>query len=411
MRKMKKSSVGWIGNIPQNWKLNKIGYIYEERNEKTSEKKHMPLSVTQNGIVPRLEKVVKGENSNCRKLVKRNDFVINSRSDRRGACGISELDGSVSMINLVLRPKQNVNNLFFSYVFKSDMFANEFYRYGNGIVNDLWSTKWSDMKQIYVPCPSVKTQQLIAEFLDHQCKLINSVMELQEEQIIKLQEYRQTVITETVSKGYDHTVSYKDSGVDWIGRIPENWQLIRLKFCTELRNKKWISKSRKRSYIGLENIESHTGKYIETDNNYDLTNALICQPGDVIFAKLRPYLAKAFEVKKKACCSSEFVVFGNFTGNSAYLKYVCLSDWFVKIVDASTYGTKMPRASTDFIRNMQIPMPEPGEQKEIAEYLDSICLRIDKEVNNRNRLLDRLSSYKKSLIYEAVTGKVDIPEQ
>ena len=83
----------------------------------------------------------------------------------------------------------------------------------------------------------------------------------------------------------------------------------------------------------------------------------------------------------------------------------------MKIVDASTYGTKMPRASTDFIRNMQIPMPEPGAQKEIAEYLDSICLRIDKEVNNRNRLLDRLSSYKKSLIYEAVTGKVDIPEQ
>lgn len=411
VRKMKKSSVGWIGNIPRQWELNKIGYIYEERNEKTSEKRHMPLSVTQNGIVPRLEKVVKSENSNCRKLVKKNDFVINSRSDRRGACGISELEGSVSMINLVLKPKQNINNLFFSYVFKSDMFADEFYRYGNGIVDDLWSTKWSDMKQIYVPCPSVKTQQMIAEYLDHQCKLINSVMELQEEQIIKLQEYRRTVITETVSKGYDPAVAFKDSGVDWIGRIPANWRVIRLKFCTELRNKKWISKSRKRSYIGLENIEGHTGKYIETDNNYDLTNALICQPGDVIFAKLRPYLAKALEVKKKACCSSEFVVFGNFTGNSTYLKYVCLSDWFVKIVDASTYGTKMPRAGTDFIRNMQIPMPEPEEQKAIAEYLDSVCLRIDKEVNNRNRLLERLASYKKSLIYEAVTGKVDIPEQ
>ncbi len=134
MRKMKESSVEWIGKIPKDWDLNKIAYIYEERNERTSEQAYMPLSVTQNGIVPKLEKVAKSEKNDCRKLVHRNEFVINSRSDRRGACGISEADGSVSMINLVLKPKKNINNLYFSYVFKPDMFADEFYRHGNGIV-------------------------------------------------------------------------------------------------------------------------------------------------------------------------------------------------------------------------------------------------------------------------------------
>lgn len=93
------------------------------------------------------------------------------------------------------------------------------------------------------------------------------------------------------------------------------------------------------------------------------------------------------------------------------MKYVFLSDWFVKMVDASTYGTKMPRAGTDFIKNMQIPLPAPEEQEAIAGYLDSMCIRIDREVNNRSRLLERLLKYKKSLIYEAVTGKVEIPDK
>lgn len=411
MRKMKESSVEWIGKIPEEWELNKIGYLYEERNEKTSEKSHMPLSVTQNGIVPKLERAAKSEKNDCRKLVQKNDFVINSRSDRRGACGISKLDGSVSMINLVLKAKKNVNNLYYSYVFKSDMFANEFYRYGNGIVNDLWSTKWSNMKQIYVPCPSLEMQEMISKYLDCQCKRIDTVMEMQRKIIIELQEYRHVVITETVTRGLNKAVIFKDSGVAWIGEIPENWQIIRLKFCTELKNKKWLSKNQKQKYIGLENVESNTGKFIDTESTYDLTQTLICNPGDVIFGKLRPYLAKAYEVTEKACCSGEFAVFGNFTGNSTYLKYVFLSDWFIKIVDASTYGTKMPRAGTNFIKNMQIPLPKSQEQDNIVNYLDSVCMKIDLEIHNRNNLLERMLRYKKSLIYEAVTGKIEVCEE
>lgn len=408
MQRMKESGVEWIGEIPEEWELNKIGYIYEERNEKTTEKNHMPLSVTQNGIVPKLERAVKSEKNDFRKLVQQNDFVINSRSDRRGACGISEWNGSVSMINLVLKPKQNVNNLYYSYVFKSDMFSNEFYRYGNGIVNDLWSTKWSNMKQIYVPCPSLEMQEMISKYLDCQCKRIDTVIETQRKLIVELQEYRHVVITETVTRGLDSDVIFKDSGIEWIGEIPERWQIIRLKFCTELRNKKCLSRNQRRKYIGLENIESNTGYFIDTESAYDLTQTLICGLGDVIFGKLRPYLAKVYEVKEDSCCSGEFAVFGSFTGNSTYLKYIFLSDWFIKIVDASTYGTKMPRAGIDFIKNMQIPLPETREQNRIVEHLDSVCMKIDLEINKRNRLLERLRRYKKSLIYEAVTGKVNV---
>lgn len=408
MQKLKESGVNWIGKIPSDWKLNKIAYIYEERNEKTSEQKNPPLSVTQNGIVPKLDKVAKSRHNDVRKLVCKNDFVINSRSDRRGACGIAGQDGSVSLIYLVIKPKKNVNNLYYSYVFKCNVFSEEFYRQGSGIVDDLWSTKWKNMKQIYVPCPSIQIQEAIASYLNDKCSQINLVIEMQKNIIIKLREYRQAIISETVTKGLNKSAIFKESNIECIGKIPKNWKIIRLKFCTTTQNKKRISSELELKYIGLENIESNTGKFIETENVYDKNQTIFCNSGNVIFSKLRPYLAKAYEVTKKSCCSREFVVFENFSGNSSYLKYIFLSDWFIKIVDASTYGTKMPRAGIEFIKNMQIPLPEVKEQDEIVEYLNTVCTEIDLEVHNRNHLLDRLLKYKKSLIYEAVTGKIRV---
>lgn len=137
MRKMKDSGVKWIGVIPSFWELSKIGALYEERNVKVSDNEYEPLSVTKKGIVPQLETAAKTDNGDNRKLIKKNDFVINSRSDRRGSCGISEYDGSCSLINIVLKPRKNIINSYYNYVFHSDLFADEFYAWGNGIVDDL----------------------------------------------------------------------------------------------------------------------------------------------------------------------------------------------------------------------------------------------------------------------------------
>ena len=120
MREMKDSGIEWIGEIPRAWELNKIGAIYEERNTKVSDLEYEPLSVTKQGIVPQLETAAKTDNGDNRKLIRKNDFVINSRSDRRGSCGISEYEGSCSLINTVLKPRGNMNNKYYSFVFKSD---------------------------------------------------------------------------------------------------------------------------------------------------------------------------------------------------------------------------------------------------------------------------------------------------
>ncbi len=170
MRKMKDSGIAWIGEIPEDWTLTKIGNAYDERNTKVSDKDYPPLSVTKQGILPQLETAAKTDNGDNRKLICKNDFVINSRSDRRGSCGISEYDGSCSLINTVLKPRHAVDNRYYSFVFKSEPFADEFYRWGNGIVDDLWSTKWSSMKNIYIPCPPKAEQELLGAYLQDTCE-------------------------------------------------------------------------------------------------------------------------------------------------------------------------------------------------------------------------------------------------
>ena len=136
MREMKDSGFEWIGDIPANWRLSKIDSVYHLRNTKVSDRDYMPLSVTMSGIVPQLESAAKTNAHDDRKLVKKGDFVINSRSDRRGSCGISDYDGSVSLINTVLAPTEQMNPGYFDWLFHTIQFGDEFYKWGHGIVDD-----------------------------------------------------------------------------------------------------------------------------------------------------------------------------------------------------------------------------------------------------------------------------------
>ena len=229
MREMKDSGVEWIGEIPVTWELSKIGSLYDERNEKVSDRDYEPLSVTKQGIVPQLETAAKTDNGDNRKLIKKNDFVINSRSDRRGSCGISEYDGSCSLINTVLKPRRNMCNQYYGFVFKSDNFADEYYRWGHGIVNDLWSTKWSDMKNIYIPMPHLGEQQKIADYLDSKCSLIDNIIDKQQAIIEKLKEYKLSLITECVTKGVNPNVKLQKSDIEWIASKPTEWKLVKIR--------------------------------------------------------------------------------------------------------------------------------------------------------------------------------------
>lgn len=407
-RAMKDSGIEWIGEIPTSWSVSRIGGQYEHRNQKVSDKDYQPLSVTKQGVLLQLETVAKSDAHDDRKLVCEGDFVINSRSDRRGSCGISAYSGSVSLINTVLKPRSRMNPTYYNWLFHTIQFADEFYKWGHGIVDDLWTTRWQDMKKITIPFPSLDEQQKIADYLDKKCGEIDAIAAKIQEQITTLEEYKKSVISEAVTKGLNPNTPMKDSGIEWIGKIPANWEVKKLKYLCDTRNEKYTLNKGELDYFALENIISWNSKYIKTDNEYNLDGANLCYKGDVVFGKLRPYLAKVFLVEFDRCCSTEFAIFCNFNGCNRFYKYVFLTQGFVTTVDNSTYGIKMPRANIEFIKNVYIPSPSKEIQQEIADYLDSKCSQIEKTIADKQEQIKTLEEYKKTLIYEYVTGKKEV---
>lgn len=411
MREMKESGIEWIKAIPSNWNISKIDQLYVPRNTKVSDFDYQPLSVTMQGIVPQLESAAKTNAHDSRKLVMKGDFAINSRSDRRGSCGISEYTGSVSLINTVLKPKEDMNARYYNWLFHTSMFSDEFYRWGHGIVDDLWSTGWQEMKKISIPSPSLDEQHKIADFLDQKCSEIDALTADIQTQIETLEEYKKSVITEAVTKGLDPNVEMKDSGVEWIGKIPANWTVIKIKYLSnEVNQKRLMNTESMYSYLGLENLKSYSDEIIKTETDYDEGIQKFCHKGNVLFSKLRPYLAKVLICPYDTFATSEFLELSpsECVCDANYLKYSMLNSSFINEVNLSTYGAKMPRADASYIKNIKICITNLDEQHRIADFLDQKCSEIDQTISEKQQQLETLAEYKKSLIYEYVTGKKEV---
>lgn len=196
---MKHSGVEWIGETPAGWRIVNIGSLYSLRNEKVSDQEYSPLSVTMQGILPRLETAAKTDDGDNRKLVRVGDFVINSRSDRRGSCGVSSYDGSVSLINTVLMPRMDMQPRYYNWLFHTSLFADEFYKWGHGIVDDLWTTRWQEMKKILVPFPPLPEQKRIVAHLDSVCASMDDVVAEKQATVSDLESYRKSLIYEVVT--------------------------------------------------------------------------------------------------------------------------------------------------------------------------------------------------------------------
>ena len=422
LRQMKDSGVEWIGMIPATWTLNKISAIYEERNEKVSDRDFSPLSVTKQGVVPQLETAAKTDNGDNRKLIRKNDFVINSRSDRRGSCGISDYNGSCSLINTVLKPRQNMCNAYYSFVFRSEPFADEFYRWGNGIVDDLWSTKWNNMKRIYIPSPDIEEQQRIAEFLDRKCQRIDAVIARQQEAIEKLKAYKLSVITEAVTKGLNPAVAMKDSGIEWIGQIPAHWYMH--KFCWDysamlgkMLDAKRVKGNSLHPYIKNADVQWFSINSMDLDEmDFDESETerysvkagdlMICEGGEIGKCAIVPvdfpegiYYQKALHRVRKRTDKSGNIEF------LAYLMFVMAKN---NCFNTSPEKATIAHLPGDALSQLRIPAPPFEEQCTIVEHLHGKCESIDKAVYYRTEVVQKLTEYKKSLIYEVVTGKREV---
>ena len=422
---MKNSGVRWLGMIPKAWDLDKIVSLYSERSTKVSDRDYPALSVTKQGIVPQLESAAKTDNGDNRKLIKKNDFVINSRSDRRGSCGISEYEGSCSLINIVLAPKNNMVNQYYNYLFKTELFADEFYKWGNGIVDDLWSTKWSSMKNIMVPFPPLEEQRIIADYLDTKCTQIDTIIAKEQSVIEKLQEYKRAIITNAVVKGLDLTVEMVDSGIEWIDSIPNHWKIKRLIFSAYIRARLgWKGlkadeyTSEGHPFLSAVNIQNDKLVWEDlnfiNDNRYDESPEIQLELGDLLLVKDGAGIGKCAVVDQlpygTATTNSSLGVITPYPElNSMYLYYFFESAIFQNYISRIKNGMGVPHLTQGNLKNIMVVIPPYCEQEAIAAYLDKKCSNLDSIILKKQSLINKLIEYKQSLIYEVVTGKKEVP--
>lgn len=424
MREMKDSGVAWIGEIPCDWKLKNIGSLFRVRNEKVNDADYPPLSVSKGGIVPQMENVAKSDANDNRKQVLINDFVINSRSDRKQSCGVSPLDGSVSLINTVLFSNSDryISLAYPNYLMKNYGFAEEFYRWGHGIVADLWTTRWQEMKKILLPLPSVDEQERILEKISVDSEKIDILIANQEAQIEKLKQYKQSLITEVVTKGLNPDVEMKDSGVEWIGEIPKHWRIWRTKF---LGKKMYKGAGITKEDVVLDGDTSCV-RYgeIYTKYNHSFTecfsktnhkNLSVLQYfsyGDILFAgtgELPEEIGKnVVYLGKEKCLAGGDIIVLHHSQNPSYLNYLLNSKYSQSQKSCSKAKLKVVHISQTDIGNVYLPIAPIDEQNIIADFLDNQCAQIDKLIEIKQSKIAKLNEYKKSLIYEYVTGKKEV---
>lgn len=414
MREMKDSGIDWIGTIPQDWQLSKIGSLYTQRNEKVSDKDYQPLSVTMQGILPQLATAAKTDDGDNRKLVRVGDFAINSRSDRRGSCGISPLDGSVSLINIILTPRTAMHPGYYNWLFHTTLFADEFYKWGHGIVADLWTTRWQEMKSITVPVPEYAEQERIAAFLDAECAEIDAVLEKTRASIEEYKKLKQAVITQAVTKGIRGDRPMKDSGSVWFEEIPCNWVMKRIKYLFHI--KKDIAGKEGYTVLSItqrgiqpKDLSKNEGQIAANYSQYQLL-----APGDFAMNHM-DLLTGWVDISKYSGVTSPdyrvFVLDDTEKNDSSYYLYLMQMCYFNRIfygLGQGVSGMGRWRLQADKFMNFPVVVPPVDEQKEIVSYLNEKCKQLDTLIRNKQQYLTEIENYKKSLIYEYVTGKKEV---
>ena len=416
----KDSGVQWLGEIPSHWEVKRLASYFIERRTKVSDKDYEPLSVTKNGIFPQLENVAKTNDGDNRKLVLKGDFVINSRSDRKGSSGVSKYDGSVSLINIVLNPRSNVIPDYCNYILKGYSFIEEYYRNGRGIVADLWTTRYDEMKTIKICMPPVIEQQAIVSYLDTATAKIDEAIAQQQKMIDLLNERKQIIINNAVTKGLNPDAPMKDSGVDWIGVIPEHWEVNKLKNCA-----KTNSGSTPRSIAGKENPTS-TIRWVRTT---DLHNNVVEDTSEYISEKEMssascPWLPVNTVLISMYGGAGSFGKVGllniEATINQALCSINCNSSILPKFMfyylqsvhriwmKFAASSRKDPNLNQEIIRNLDLVIPPLVEQEQIVASIESKLSSLETVIKCSEKQISLLQERKQIIINDVVTGKVKV---
>lgn len=404
----------WYKTVPEGWNSTKMRELFSERTTKVSDKDYPALSVGKMGVVPQLETAVKTDNGDNRKLICEGDFAINSRSDRKGSGGISNYTGSASLIITVLKPYDSLNRKYYHYLLRSYGFVEEFYRNGKGLVSDLWTTKWQEMKNIFIPVPPKPEQDQIVRYLDWKISEIDRFVHQKKKQIKKLEEYKFTKIDELITKGTTIHAPMKESGVEWLGQIPEHWDVHTIKQHFKVR-KRIAGKegydvlSITQQGLKVKDISSNEGQMAMDYSGYQFVN-----PGDFAMNHMDLITGYVDLSDKFGVTSPDYRVFTlEDTDN-------CYPEFYLRVFQvaykrrifykfgkgAANQGRwRLPQRA---FYNYSIQIPPIEEQKAIEYECKQLEKNIDEMIEALKKEIDLLQELRTKIIADVVTGQIDV---
>ena len=427
VEQMKPSGIDWIGDIPESWKVTRLQTLFDQVKEKNSGTKEKNLLSLSYGKI--VKKDIEGalglipESFDTYNIIKKNDIVLrltdmqNDQVSLRTGL-VKEERGIITSAYVTVRLRFGSPSYYHWYLYAFDT-SKQIYAFGQGVRQSL---TFEELKKMLILLPSPKEQQAIADYLDKECAQIDSIAADLEKQIALLQQYKKSLITETVTKGVDKSVLMKDSGVEWIGKIPEHWDVEPIKYRVTFHNgdrgENYPSKSELQSegipFINAGHLE---GDGLNMDNmdyiseeKYRIMGGVKLRPGDILYC-LRGSVGKnAIVDMNQGTVASSLVAIRSVRILAEYL-YYCLNS---HIEEVQRYlwdnGTAQPNLSADNLGKYKFCIPPVEEQKAIVKYLNNICSQIDNLVIGKKKQLSTIQQHKKSLIYEYVTGKKRVKE-
>lgn len=433
-RKMKDSGVEWIGEIPGEWKVERLQWHLKEINRINNpiETDYILSLNNKTGVIPYEERDNMGnkakEDCSQYKIAYPDTLVMNSMNVIIGSVGISRYYGCISPVYYVFKANDKTELRYIDYIFKIERFQKELRKYANGILEIRLRISVHDTLRRLIPIPEFKEQCKIANFLDDQCMHIDELIGETKDSIVYYGQLKQSVITKYITKGIKENSAMKESGVEWIGAIPEEWKITQLRHCASVRSGITLGKTYCKEtelvempYLRVANVQDG---YVDTNDiavlrvskdeieKYSLSagEVLMTEGGDrdklgrgcVWDGRIAPCLHQnhifAVKVKEKLL-------------NPYYLEYLTVSAVGRTYFDVTAVKTtNLACTSSSKVLAFTIPLPSLDEQNEIVSYLKEKCNYIDDVITKKEQFVNELENYKKSLIYEYVTGKKEVSE-
>jgi type I restriction enzyme S subunit len=418
----KPSGVEWIGEIPEHWEVKRIKHLFKEINERSIKGNEELLSVSQyTGVTKKSDKIDDGgllttaSTLEGYKKVFKGDLVSNIMLAWNGSLGISPFNGITSPAYSIYRLIGKNDKKYFHYLLRTEIYKAEFKRNSSGVIDSRLRLYSDDFFRIISILPPLSDQEAITNFLDHKTVLIDKAIGIKEKQIELLKEHRQILIHRAVTRGLDPNVKLKDSGVEWIGEIPEHWKIVSNRVLFKERNESG------NEFLTILSVSIHTAvssEELSDEDNIrgkirieDKRNYKLVMPNDIVYNMMRAWQGGIGAVRVNGMVSPAYVVaepIGNIQAD--FFEYQYRTSCFIQQMDRNSKGITdfRKRLYWNEFKQLKTILPPLSEQKEIITYIETFTSKIATTISLKEKEIEKLKEYKSTLINSTVTGKTKV---